>query len=347
MIFVKDKRLNFVINIAISLIILFYLLHKLSWLITYFSVAFILAYFFDPLYEFLLSKKAPKILVILVIFSIITALLIVVIFVLIPSLINQLTVLYNEVPNLFEEYQNLILSLKPHLSNFINPANVEILIKENFSEMQKNILGFSQNIIIYLSGAVSSITFGIVIIPLILFYLLRDMLIFKENLYSFVSKKNKEEFKEIFEKIDNIISGFIRGRLIICTIVGILIGLGLYLLNLKFALIIGIISGVLNFIPYLGPIVGLFLALIFAIGQPWWILLSILILFVFANQVEAMYLNPAILGKELGLHPLTVIFSMLVCGQILGILGVLIAVPLVAILKVLFHKYLIQGDKIS
>ena len=188
----------------------------------------------------------------------------------------------------------------------------------------------------------SSITFGIVIIPLILFYLLRDIIIFKENLYNFVSKKNKEEFKKIIEKIDSIISGFIRGRLVICTIVGVIIGVGLYFLNLKFAFIIGIISGVLNFIPYLGPIVGLFLALIFALGQPRWILLLIIILFVFANQVEAMYLNPTILGKELGLHPLTVIFSMLVCGQLLGILGVLIAVPLVAILKVLFIKYLIQ-----
>ena len=342
MIFTKDKRLNFAITTAISLVIIFYLLHSLSWLITYFSVAFILAYFFDPIYEFLLKKKVPKILSILIIFSIIISLLIIIIFVVIPSLINQLTILYNEVPNLFEEYQALILSLKPQLSNFINPENVEILIKENFSELQKNILGFSQNIIIYLSGTVSSITFGIVIIPLILFYLLRDIMIFKENLYNFVSKKNKEEFKKIIEKIDSIISGFIRGRLVICTIVGVIIGVGLYFLNLKFAFIIGIISGVLNFIPYLGPIVGLFLALIFALGQPWWILLLIIILFVFANQVEAMYLNPTILGKELGLHPLTVIFSMLVCGQILGILGVLIAVPLVAILKVLFVKYLIQ-----
>ena len=338
----KDKRVNFIIIVAISLLIIFYSLQKLSLLSTYFSVAFILAYFFDPLYEFLLKKKVPKVLAILIIFSIIIALLIVIIFLVIPSLINQLTILYNEVPNIFEEYQSIILSLRPQLSNFINPANVEILIKENFSEMQKNILGFSQNIIFYLSGALSSITFGMVIIPLILFYLLRDILLFKENLYNFVSKKNKGEFKEIVERIDRIISGFIRGRLVICTIVGLLIGLGLYLLNLKFALIIGIISGVLNIIPYLGPIFGLFLALIFALGQPWWTLLLILILFIFANQVEAIYLNPAILGKELGLHPLTVIFSMLVCGQILGILGVLIAVPLVAILKVLFVKYLIQ-----
>jgi len=340
--FVKDKRLNFIISMAIGLAILFYVLSKLKWLFIYFSIALILAYFFDPLYKFLINKKAPKVLAIIIVFGIIIALLILNIFFVIPSVINQLNVLYNEIPKFINSYQTLILSLEPQLSRFIDPADVETLLKENLSELQKNILSFSRTIIIYLSNIVSSITFGMVIVPLILFYLLRDMLIFKENLYTFVSKEKKKEFKEILEEIDRIVSGFIRGRIIVCFIVGTLIGIGLYLLNLKFALIIGITSGVFNFVPYLGPIVGVILALIFALGSPWWVLLMIVILFVLVNQLEAIYLNPNILGKELGLHPLTVILSMLICGQLLGILGVLVAVPLAAILKVLFFRYLIQ-----
>jgi predicted PurR-regulated permease PerM len=340
--FVKDKRLNFIISMAIGLAILFYVLSKLKWLFIYFSIALILAYFFDPLYKFLINKKVPKVLSIIVVFGIIIALLILTIFFVIPSVINQLNVLYNEIPNFINNYQTLILSLKPQLSKFIDPADVEALLKENLSELQKNVLSFSQTIIIYLSNIVSSITFGIVIIPLILFYLLRDMLIFKENLYTFVSKEKKKEFKEILEEIDRIISGFIRGRIIVCFIVGTLIGIGLYFLNLKFALIIGIVSGIFNFVPYLGPIVGVILALIFALGNPWWVLLMIIVLFVLVNQLEAIFLNPNILGKKLGLHPLTVILSMLICGLLLGILGVLVAVPLAAILKVLFFRYLIQ-----
>ena len=340
--FVKDKRLNFIISMTVGLAILFYVLSKLKWLFIYFSFALMLAYFFDPLYRYLIHKKVPKVLAIIVVFGIIIALLILTIVFLIPSVINQLNVLYKEIPNFIENYQNLILSIKPQLSKFINPADVEILLKENLSELQKGILGFSQSIIIYLSNIVSSVTFGIVIIPLILFYLMRDMFIFKENLYIFVSKENKKEFKEVLEEIDHIVSGFIRGRIIVCFIVGTLIGIGLYFLNLKFALIIGIVSGVFNFIPYLGPIVGVVLALIFALGQPWWILLMIVVLFILVNQLEAIYLNPNILGKELGLHPLTVILSMLICGLLLGILGVLVAVPLAAILKVLFFRYLIQ-----
>jgi len=340
--FVKEKKLNFIISLTIALVILFYILSKLKWLFIYFSFALMLAYFFDPLYKFLLNKKAPKVLAIIIIFGIIITLLILTIFFLIPSVINQLNILYKEIPNFIENYQNLILSIKPQLSKFINPADVEILLKENLSELQRSVLGFSQSIVIYLSNIVSSITFGIVIIPLILFYLMRDMFIFKENLYIFVSKKNKKEFKEVLEEIDYIISGFIRGRIIVCFIVGTLIGIGLYFLNLKFALIIGIVSGMFNFVPYLGPIVGVVLTLIFALGSPWWTLLMIVVLFVLVNQLEAIYLNPNILGKGLGLHPLTVILSMLICGQLLGILGILVAVPLAAILKVLAIRYLIQ-----
>jgi len=340
--FVKDKRLNFIISIAIGIVILFYVLSKLKWLFIYFSFALMLAYFFDPLYRYLTHKKVPKVLAIIIVFGIIIALLILTVFFLIPSVISQLNILYKEIPNFIENYQNLILSIKPQLSKFINPADVEILLKENLSELQRSVLGFSQSIIIYLSNIVSSITFGIVIIPLILFYLMRDIVVFKENLYIFVSRENKKEFKEVLEEIDHIVSGFIRGRIIVCFIVGTLIGIGLYFLNLKFALIIGIVSGVFNFIPYLGPIVGVILALIFALGNPWWTLLMIVILFVSVNQLEAIYLNPNILGKGLGLHPLTVILSILICGQLLGILGVLVAVPLVAILKVLAIRYLIQ-----
>ncbi|HBY56597.1 MAG TPA: hypothetical protein DEG96_01830 [Candidatus Atribacteria bacterium] len=342
--FVKDKKLNFIINISIGLVILFYVLSKLKWLFIYFSIALMLAYFFDPLYKYLINKKVPKVLTVIIIIGIIIAMLVLTIFFLIPSVINQLNILYKEIPNFIDKFQNLILSLEPQLSKFINPEDVETLLKENLSELQKDILNFSRTIIIYLSNIISSITFGIVIVPLILFYMLRDMNIFKENLYIFVSKDKKKEFKEILEEIDRIVSGFIRGRIIVCFIVGALIGIGLYLLNLKFALIIGITSGIFNFIPYLGPIVGLVLALIFALGSSWWVLLIIVILFVIVNQIEAILLNPNILGRELGLHPLTVILFILICGQLLGVLGILVAVPLAAILKVLALRYLVQEE---
>ncbi|MBU1291814.1 AI-2E family transporter, partial [bacterium] len=90
--FVKDKRMNFIISMTIGLVVLFYVLSKLKWLFIYFSFALMLAYFFDPLYKFLLNKKAPKVLAIIIVFGIIIALLILTIFFLIPSVINQLNI---------------------------------------------------------------------------------------------------------------------------------------------------------------------------------------------------------------------------------------------------------------
>jgi predicted PurR-regulated permease PerM len=171
-----------------------------------------------------------------------------------------------------------------------------------------------------------------------------DIDLFKDNLLIFVSEKNRENFREIVIEIDRILSNFIRGRIIVCFIVGALITIGLYLLNIKFYLIIGLVSGLLNFIPYLGPIVGWVLSLLFVIGKPWSILILVTVLFVGVNQIEAIWLNPKILGKELGLHPLTVIFSILVFGGLLGFLGILFAVPLAAILKVIMHRFLVQED---
>src|SRR5690606_24710302 len=101
------------------------------------------------------------------------------------------------------------------------------------------------------------------------------------------------------------------------------ITIGLYLLKIKFYLIIGLTSGILNFIPYFGPIIGWVLSLFFVIGKSWTVFFLVTVLFIGVNQIEAIWLNPKILGKELGLHPLTIIFSMLAFGGLLGFLGLL------------------------
>jgi len=342
--FTENKKLNFLINLAISLVIIFLILNKLKWLFIYFGSALIIVYFFEPFYRFLLRKKIPRGLSILIIMGIIINSLALFLTFIIPSLIHQINTLYRETPDFVNKYKEILFSLEPFLARFIEPEVIENLITENLSELQRSILSLARTIVIYLSSIIPSIVFGLVIIPIILFYLLRDMKVFKDNLDIFVSQERRKEFREILEEIDQIISGFIRGRIIVCFIVGALIGISLYLFNLKFALIIGIISGIFNFIPYLGPIIGLLLALIFNLSSSWWLWLIIVLIFFAVNQLEAVLLGPCIMGKELGLHPLTVIFTILFCGQLLGVLGIILAVPLAAILKVLTFRYLSQEE---
>ncbi|GAB4117417.1 MAG: AI-2E family transporter [Candidatus Caldatribacteriota bacterium] len=343
-VFIQNKKLSFLINVLISLLITFLILNKLKWLFIYFGIALIMVYFFEPFYKFLLRKRLSRGLSILITILIIIAALALFLVFVIPALIHQVNTLYKETPDFVNKYKEMLFSLEPYLTRFIEPKIIENLITENLAELQKTILVLARTIVISLSSIIPNIFLGLVIIPLILFYLLRDMSIFKGNLNIFVSQEKRKEFQEILEEIDNIISGFIRGRIIVCFIVGTLIGVSLYFLNLKFALIIGIIGGIFNFIPYLGPIIGLVLAIIFNFGSPWWTWLIIILVFLVVNQLEAVFLNPCILGKELGLHPLTVIFAILFCGQLLGVLGIIIAVPLAAILKVLALRYLTQEE---
>ena len=344
--FVKDKQTKFLIQFLIGIVIFCYIANRLGWILIYFSLALFLAYFFGPLYRFLLRKVISKSIAILLIFAIVIAFGVLVIFFLIPNTINELNLLYREIPDLLSGYQSLLLSFEPFFERLAtDPNNLEIFLQDIFSEIQKGLLTFSRTIIFELSSFVTKFGFGVIIVPIILYYLLIDIDLFKDNLLIFVSEKNKDNFREIVIEIDRILSNFIRGRLIVCFIVGSLITIGLYLLNIKFYLIIGLVSGILNFIPYLGPIVGWVLSLLFVLGKPWTVFLLVTVLFVGVNQIEAIWLNPKILGKELGLHPLTVIFSILVFGGLLGFLGILFAIPLAATLKVIMYRYLVQEDE--
>jgi predicted PurR-regulated permease PerM len=342
---IKDRESKFILQLFIGIVLFCFIAHRLGLILIYFSLALFLAYFFGPLYRFLIKKRISKTLAILIIFAIIIAFAVLVIFFLIPNTINELNQLSREIPGLISGFQELLLSIEFIVDWLEDTTNLQTILQNIFEEIQRGLLTFSRNAIFELSSFVTKFGFGVIIIPIILYYLLIDLELFKDNLLIFVSPENKDNFREIVIEIDRILSNFIRGRLIVCFIVGALITVGLYALQIKFYLIIGLISGILNFIPYLGPIVGWVIALFFVIGRPWSIFIFITILFVGVNQIEAIWLNPKILGKELGLHPLTIIFAMLTFGGLLGFLGVLYAIPLAATLKVIMYRYLVQEDK--
>ncbi len=342
---VKDRQTRLLLQLILGLIIFCYIANRLNWIFIYFSLGLFLAYFFGPLYHFLIQKGLRKPIAILLIFAIIISFTILIIFFLIPNTISELNVLYREIPGLITGVQNMLLSFEPIFDKIADSNTLETFLRDIFSELQQGLLTFSRTTIFTLSSFVTKFGFGIIIIPLILYYLLIDMDLFKDSLLIFVSPQNREDFRNTVIEIDHILSNFVRGRLIVCFIVGALITVGLYFLKVKFYLTIGLVSGILNFIPYLGPIIGWVLSLLFILGKPWTSYLWITVLFVGINQIEALWLEPKILGKELGLHPLTVIFAVLIFGGLLGFLGILFAIPLAAALKVILRRYLVQEEK--
>jgi predicted PurR-regulated permease PerM len=146
-------------------------------------------------------------------------------------------------------------------------------------------------------------------------------------------------------EMDNSLGSFIRGQLLISAIVRILIAVGLSIMGVDFALIIGLIAGIFNIVPYFGPIIGAVPAVVFALLKSPLTAVYVVLLFAVVNQVESSIISPNILGEHVGLHPVTVIFSIISGGYLFGILGVILAVPVTSIVKVTLryvHNKLLQ-----
>lgn len=144
--------------------------------------------------------------------------------------------------------------------------------------------------------------------------------------------------------MNGILNGFIRGQLVNAAVVGLLISAGLALLGIKYSLFIGLIAGLFDIIPYFGPIIGFIPASVLALAKSPIAVVWVLVIFVVVNQIEANIISPKIIGERVGLHPLAVIFAIFSGGELMGIVGMLIAVPVAAIVRVLLNYTLQQID---
>lgn len=171
------------------------------------------------------------------------------------------------------------------------------------------------------------------------FFVLRDLPTLKAEVLSLPGPARRQESLKLAADVTIVLEGFIRGQLMIATIVGVATGAGLALLGVPYALVIGLIAGVTNLVPYLGPIVGGIVAAISAAFVGWDTVLLTLIWVVVLQQAESMFLQPKIMSDQVHLHPVLVILSLLVGATLFGLVGMLVAVPIAAVVKVMFIHY--------
>ena len=151
----------------------------------------------------------------------------------------------------------------------------------------------------------------------------------------------------VLREVNVALNGFFRGQLWICLFVGLFIYGGLALLKIPYALFIGLLAGLFDIIPYFGPVLGFLPAAALALSQSPLTVLWVLLLFIAANQIENSLISPWLIGDRVGLHPLVVIFAVLVGGYLMGILGLLIAVPVAAIGRVLLDFFLLRRPQVK
>ena len=178
----------------------------------------------------------------------------------------------------------------------------------------------------------------VVVTPVVAFYLIYDWHRMVRSVDSWVPLQHRETVRRLAREIDAAIAGYVRGQTAVCLVLGSFYAVALTLSGLNFGLLIGLISGVITFIPYVGSMTGLILAIGVAVAQFWpqWTsIVTVLAIFLFGQFVEGNVLAPKLVGENVGLHPVWIIFALLAFGFLFGFVGLLVAVPLAATINIL------------
>ena len=229
----------------------------------------------------------------------------------------------------------------------MEPEKIREYMRNNLANTLKLAGGVLRGIIT--SGfAIFNLISLLLITPVVAFYMLRDWDMFIAKVDSLLPRKSKASIREQARQIDRTLAGFIRGQLSVCVILGTYYSLGLYLVGLDLGLLVGFIAGLISFIPYVGSIVGFLLSIgiAFALFDSLMPILQVVLVFVTGQFLEGNFLTPKLVGENVGLHPVWVMFALLAGGVLLGFLGLMIAVPLAAVIGVLL-RHAIENYKKS
>jgi sporulation integral membrane protein YtvI len=310
-----------------------------------FVAGFVIAYLLSPVVDRLDERGVPRGLSALVLLLISLMAITAVLLIIIPPIIGQITRLVatlghlpSQIESVFNRVNDWIMSLEDYeTSPYAKPLvdSLALRAQDLFAGLFERGLDFVTSL-----SKLSTHVINIIITPIFTFYLLRDMPKIKRWVKDRVPKRFLAETVETMREIDRVLSGFIRGQFIVSTMEASFIALGLTIIGVDYALLLGLFAGFANMVPYVGTYIGGIPALIVILlsPDPGRHLVPALILYVAVNVVDGYVLAPRIVGKRVGLHPVITMIAMLVGAKFFGVVGFLAAVPVTASLKILGKK---------
>lgn len=310
-------------------------------LLTTFLAAFILAYVLRPVFTCFLALRAGKTLsaALTVLIGFLGILGLILLF--ISVLQKELPALRQQLPIWLDLAQR---SLQPWLDNLainFDLKKIQEIIQSRISEQLSNnadaIISSSLSTILSSGQSILGSLFGLVLIVFIVFYLVGQWDEFFKKLNPLIPPRWLPLVKQILVEIDQLLSQYLRGQLLVITILSIYYSVGLYLLGITGALALGLFTGIAIFIPYIGYGVALILALLSGLlqAETGGSLLAVLALYIAGQTIESFILTPKLVGEKIGLHPVLVVFALILFGSWFGFFGILLALPMSAIILVL------------
>lgn len=324
----------------ISAVILAIFLYVFSGILLPFVAGMVLAYFLDPVADRLQRLGLSRLMATIVILFAFIVVLVLAFVILIPVLASQMADFASKLPEYLTRLQTLITSFDPRWleEKFGVDANG---LREGLNSLLTSGFGLLTTVFtsIWSSGvALVSVVSLFVVTPVVAFYMLLDWDRMVAIVDSWVPRDYVQTVRAIANDINTATAGFVRGQGTLCLVLGAMYATGLTLTGLNFAILIGLFAGLISFIPYVGSLTGLVLAVGVAFVQFWpdWTMVAAVAGVFFVGQfIEGNILQPRLVGKSVGLHPVWLMFSLFAFGALFGFVGLLIAVPASAAVAVL------------
>ena len=327
---------------VLFLVVIGGLIYLLDAVLMPFIAGMILAYLADPLANQFQRWGMNRPLAVSSVFLVLLLILVVSLLILIPLIVQQLKQLGEAIPSIFNWVENILAPQVQEWTGYDVTAELTN-VRETLAENWQDAGGYLAQALgqIGRSGMafVSWITY-VALIPVVTFYLLLDWNRLLDNVANLIPRQWADDTFRLARRCDEVLSSFLRGQLLVMLCLGIIYSVGLTLMGLNFGLLIGFVSGLVSIVPFLGFIVGLVIALVVALFQyaTWWAVVGVILVFSVGQMAESVILQPKLLGDKIGLHPVAVIFAVLAGGNLFGLTGVLLALPVAAVILVLLKE---------
>ncbi|NEW04554.1 AI-2E family transporter [Paenibacillus sp. SYP-B3998] len=306
-------------------------------ILTPFFIALIISYILNPVVNILNQRKVPRTIAVLLIYSVFISSLTVVIMNMTPMFIAQVAELNEHMPEMSMRAQSLVDGFN---QNQLLPDSVRTGFNDSLAKLENAISMAISNYVHQIGNTINMLLIAF-IVPFVAFYMLKDFQLMEKTALAIVPKEHRKKIVKLLIDIDTALGNYIRGQLLVCLIIGIFAYLGYWLIGMPYPLLLASVVAVFNIIPYLGPFFGAAPAILMASTVSLKMVLLVAMINLVVQILEGNVISPQVVGRTLHMHPLFIIFALLVGGEVAGIVGLILAVPFFAVLKVIIqHVFL-------
>lgn len=300
-----------------------------------FLISLVISYLLQPVVDLLVRRHVPRSVAILVIYLVFIVLIAIAVLQAIPAVSRQLMQLMERFPILLHQVDTWLNHLNDQKRYLPDAAKQGI--ENALTKVESSLAGSVSNLFMMLSSTVNAL-FIVFVIPFLVFYMLKDADAIGRGMLRMTPVRWRKYTKVVLVSVDKTIGSYVRGQLLVMLCVGVLTYVGFLIIHLPYALVFALFLASVDVIPFFGPVIGALPALILAFSIGPQMALKVLIVNIAVQQLEGNLISPQIMGKSLHLHPMSIVAALLLGGELGGIVGLIVSVPLLSLGRVLYEN---------